>query len=137
MKAVFEAPYPFFIGIEEKIAEDCQDLPADVIVVKLDSNKIMSKEELPKLPLHIYKQLFCALKSATQLTPKIDDPIKNAADQAFNIALISPEDNLEDEFDHFIIRDAFLECLSKILKDYEKCMVIYLSLTLLLDISRY
>ena len=119
MRTFLEAPVPFLFGINQDAQN--QNLPLDVIRVNLDLNKVLIGEPLPKLPSYLHKLLFDGLKAAFNLQITGYDPILQAVDQAFNVILIDPDEQVE--FNYMAIREVLLDFMLNILKGYQKFVV--------------
>lgn len=120
MKDFLDTPIPSLIGLGQNVS--FQDLPLDAMRVNLDTNKVLNLESLPKLPSTLYNNLLTKLKAAVTFTVNGNDPVLQVVDQAFNVIFIDPDD--KPELDYFLVRDAMLEFMTKILYGYEKLIVI-------------
>lgn len=108
---------PFIIGYNQ----DIKELPLDVIKVYLDYNEVTINEPLPKLPFDLHKYLRNRLKTLVNFPPTTYDPILTNVDQAFTVMLIDPDEQVE--FDWLGIRNAILEFMITLLRDYQKFVV--------------
>lgn len=125
MKTVVEAPYPFFIGLEESIllnpsivCGQAFHIPMEVIIVDLDRNMLTNAEPYMKTLYPFSKNILTSLLEKVPFAPKISDSIRDSVDQAFNTLLIDPDEI--PSFDHLAIRNIFFKYSSRIFMDFEK-----------------
>lgn len=112
---------PFLIGLDQETNDTYLDIPLEVMRVNLDRDKVLIGDVVPKVPATYYKLLHSRLKAAVPFTLARPDPILDAVDQAFNVVLIDPDEQVD--FNFMQVRDAVFEFMTRILKGYEKLIV--------------
>lgn len=117
MKTVLEAPVPFLIGLNY----DIKELSPDILKVNLDCNRVIIDDPLPKLPSDLYKVFYNKLKTAVKFSVSGYDPLLQGVDQAFTVMYVDMEDQVE--FNWLAIREATVEFMVTVLKDYQKFVV--------------
>lgn len=120
MSTILEAPMPFIIGYNQ----DIKELTPDVIKVNLDYNRVTINEPLPKLPFDFHKYLCNRLKTLVNFSSTAYDPILANVDQAFTVMLVDPDEQVE--FDWLGIRNAMVEFMITLLRDYQKFVVVFI-----------
>jgi hypothetical protein len=117
MRQYIQAPVPFIIGLHGK-GEELAYAALDAVKLYLDSDELISLEEIPSLPEVAVKALLKRLQPYSRLHDNAKSRLLTV-DLAFEVNLIDPEE--EDElFDPYDIRDAFFEFMCTILKFYPK-----------------
>jgi len=115
LKNYIEAIFPYIIGCSPEVLDDDIEVPQDTIRVYLDSNKLYTCEELPKLPEKLQRNLQGRLGEYTQF-----HTFTKRSDEAFDIVM--PQETTKG-LDCSKIRDAFLEFQTSLLKNYHKFFI--------------
>ena len=115
-----DAPFPFLIGLETEVLGDL-DVPEGVNTVMLDEGTFEMQEHLPKIPTRELKYLTSRLRKVCSIFKK-PDPVLKTVDEAFNTVFIVEAEE-EEKFNELEVRDAFLEFMQGIMKNYPKFIV--------------
>jgi hypothetical protein len=116
LRAYLDAPVPFIIGIEDNHLQHLNlSHSSDLLQVYLDSNDIICIDSLPSLPEKPRKTLLSRLKTIdTHLHKGIDNI--TCIDNAFDLQLL--QDQFQNDFDLYNVRDAFFEFHLSFLNKY-------------------
>ena len=112
---MLESPMPYFVGVEPNNQLKELDIHDDVIKVDLDIGHIEVPETLllntsiVQLPRKEQQKLKARIEKACEIIEVVPDPdLFDQVDKAFNMQRVEdPEE--QGIFDHYEIRDAFLE----------------------------
>ena len=115
-----DAPFPFLIGVETDVLSDLE-VPEGVNTVMLDDGVFEMQEHLPKIPTRELKYLTSRLRKACAIFKK-PDPVLKTVNEAFNTVFIVEAEE-EEKFNELEVRDAFLEFMQGIMKNYPKFIV--------------
>ncbi|CAG9324793.1 unnamed protein product [Blepharisma stoltei] len=117
LKNYIETIFPYIIGVSPSILTSEVEIPYDAVRVYLDEGRIDSKEEFPRLPEKLRRQLYNSLMNCANIF-SLQDGIRYVADEAFDTYIKEEDDS--KVFDVLKVRDAFLHFLTHLLKNYSK-----------------
>jgi len=112
LKSYVETIFPYIIGVHPGMLDHYTEVPYDTAKVDLDSGTLELPDFSP-LPEKIYKRLLSRLQVFGEIYQS-EDHLRDNADEAFN-----PTQE-PSKFNPILVRDAFLEAQTQLLKGYKK-----------------